>query len=413
MKPLTFSWKDVPAAYVSAEEFNNRLKTVKEMEETGKIKKTDFYTARNFVRILHTFCLCTTSYSAILRVYNNSQDYYQVIFNENRGTSVSEEPEVTGQMAYNYIENLFQEEYGYDKTLFKEFSGSKYIKEYKSIKNCVPKPVSMINPFHRNHVVDDIKKADISSAYPSEGSKKLPTLKGSKTVKGFAEPSEEYPFAFYINSHHLAIYKEFSTKSWCKSKKYYTLYDDMYNDSVTPEEEITILCKESELSLAPVFKDVYAAKIKGDPVAKLSMNAAIGWFQKTNSPRLSHLAAVIIARCCDRVMKVAKKIENKNSVVILIATDSVIWKGCELEEATDIKYLGSFTYEVHNGKFFGTGPKAYQILNDSGECITKYSGMKNTEEKSKIPFGEIPSLKGQHRYIISKDGHIEEVNWVI
>lgn len=412
-KPLTFSWKDEPATYCDADTINQKITECEELEKKGKLRKIPYYTSKNFLRLTRTYCIAHNKHSCVLRVYINSEDHYQYMFNENRGTSVSEQIEITGQQAYVYIEELFQDIYGDDKTLFRAFSGIQYKEEYNAIKNCVPKPVSMINNLYKECKVKDAWKADKSSAYPSEGSKSLPTLHQCKQVGGYVEPTEEYPFAFYLNSHHMSVYKEFDTRKWCKFSRYYTLYDDMFRDWIRPEEEITLLCKRSPYSLAPVFSKVYQDKLEGKAQAKLGMVAAIGMFQKTNNPRLSHLAAVIIGRCADEMLSIAHSIEKQNKTVLLIATDSIIWTGGKIQEATDSKFLGSFTYEIHGGMFYGVGSKAYQVINDLGECVTKYSGMKNSEEKNKLPFGTIPSKTLTRRYIINDDGKVEEVNWTV
>lgn len=411
--PTTFNWNEEDAIYVSAETINAKIDEMKELEKLGKIKEIPFYTAKNRLRIMHTYCINKNSYSVVLRIFNNSDDYQQYMFNTNRGTSVKEEPEISGMEAYNYIEEMFQKEYGKSKSLFTAFSGMLYKEQYNAIKNCVPKPVSMINRYIVGKPVNHVRKADISSAYPAEGSKLLPTLHGFKQVPGRVKPSPEYPFAFYINSHHMAVYNEFDTMSWCWKRRHYTLYDQMYDDSIPEEEDITILCKASEYSLKDIFEDIYIAKLNGDSRAKLGMNAAIGMFQKNNNPRLSMISAVIIARCVNRILKLAEKLENNKSTVLLIATDSIIWVGSTLEEATNKKFLGSFTYEIHDGKFYGISSKAYQTVDDEGVTKTKYSGMKNTEEKKNLKFGELPTKSITKRYMISDDGHVTEVNWAI
>lgn len=412
-KPLTFSWNDQPAVYCDADTINEKISQIEKMEAAGKIRKIAPYISKNFLRLGRTYYVMKNKFSVVLRVYINADDHYQYIFNMNRGTSVTPEADITGQQAYLFIEELFKDVYG-NKTLYRAFSGTEYKQEYNQIKLCIPKPVSMINPFYKGYKIKDVWKADTKSAYPNEGSKSLPTLHGCKSVKGIVKPTEEYPFAFYIHSHHMAIYNEFDTHDWWKLRRWYTLYDEMFVDYVPEDEEITVLCKRSTYSLKPIFMEVYRLKEEEHhPVAKLGMNAAIGYFQRTSDPRLSHLAAVIIGRCADRMLKIAKSIEDQKRTVLLIATDSIIWIGGMIPEATDLQFLGSFSYEIHGGQFFGQGSKAYQVINDIGECITKYSGMKNSDEKNNMKFGEIPSKVVTRRYIIDDDGKVREVNWAV
>lgn len=411
--PSTFNWNEQDAIYCSAETINEKLDECKQLSEKGLLTEVPFYTVKNMFRIYKTYCVSKNSYSVCLRIFNSPTSYVQYMFNSNRGTSVKEVPEVSGMEAYSYIEELFQSEYGYGKSLFTAFSGLKYKEMYLAIKQCVPKPIAMLNKYFAGKIIDGIYKADISSAYPAEGSKLLPTLHGAMKVPGRVEPNSDYPFAFYVNSHHMKIYREFSTMDWCYNRRHYTLYDEMFDDSVPPEEDLTILCKASEFSLSNVFEEVYEQKKRGNERAKMGMNAAIGMFQKNNNPKLSHLSAVIIARCVNRVLKMAKKLEEEKNSVILIATDSIIWLGKPFEEATDTKFLGSFTYEIHKGKFYGVSAKAYQTIDEAGNKKTVYSGMKNGKEKDAIEFGKIPSKVITKRYMISEDGHVQEINWAL
>lgn len=405
---LIVNWLNLPCTQCCAETINELIDRL----EKSNYKEVDFYSVRKFSKVYHTYCRSITDNGVLIRVVNSPSDLRQYSFNVNQSAR-DDVTRPTGLQAYEYLEAFFMEEYGEKNTLFKSFSGMKYSEEYRAIKNCVPKPITMVIKAAISKKLNHCWKADVSSAYPSEGAKKLPTLHECKKLEGFSKPSKDFPFAFYTKSHHIAIYNELDTHNWKDQKKWYNLYDSMFNDDVKPEKEVTILCKTSEFTLENVFKTVYAKKLAGDPLAKFGMNAAIGFFQKNSNPRLSHLASVIIARCCDRMLYTAYKIEKENdkNIVLFIGTDSIVWRGLRSKYATDDKYLGSLTYEAHDCLFFAQGPKAYQLIGDNGELVTKYAGMHNGQEKQSIAFGKIPTLRGAIKYIIEKDGRITEVNW--
>lgn len=408
MKTLIFNWTNVDSYYVSAEKMNQ---LIDKCEHDKDLKEVEWYFARRVPCIYHTWARSVNASGVCLRIFYSLSNYSQYIFNGVSNPiqpSKGEKKSLTGKRAYDILDDHFKEEYGDDISLFTAFSGMKYKNEYTIIKDCIPKPVCSMEKKAYGKIFDGCYKIDISSAYPNEASKALPTFHDFKHVQGRVIPNEEYPFAFYLKSHHMSIYKEFSTWEWTLSKKFYTLYDEMFSD-VDEEEDETILCKASEYQLGDIFRDLYVKKQMGDPDAKLAMNAAIGWFQKKTCPRLSHLSAVIIGRCCDRIIKMAKHIESEMNRVLIIMTDAILWKGKLIENIPSQKTLGAFTYEYRNVSFYGLGPKSYQIRDQFGNVITKYSGMKNCEEKDKLPFGHLPEPKEKIKYEISKSGRITEI----
>lgn len=403
---LVVRWLEMPVVQCSHETINSLIDKL----EKSDLKKVDFYSVSKYSRVYKTWCIKVAKGQGVLIRVVDDDGNKQYSFNINQSARDDVE-RPSGQQAYEYIESFFREQYGKRNSLFQAFSAMKYKEEYTAIKKCVPKPINFMHPRVAGKKLDHCFKADVSSAYPYEGTKKLPTLEGCKKLKGIKKPTKDFPFAFYIKSHHMAILNELDTHNWKNLKNYYTLYDQQFDDNV--EDEETILCKEASCSLKPIFDIVYQKKQQGDPLAKLGMNAFIGFCHKNSNPRLSHVAACILARCCDRMLNTTLEIEkeyNKN-VVVFIATDSIIWRGKTTSLATDDKYLGSFTYEHHDTMFYAQGPKAYQIVSDSGELITKYAGMKNGEDKDKIGFGKLPALKGNRKYVIMNDGRIKEVNF--
>lgn len=399
-------WLDMPLTQCDYKKINELIDEL----ESSDLKKIPWYSISNFLRVYKTWCINVDKDKGVcIRVVKGFNDIHQYCFNKSQAQRDNEE-KPSGAQAYRYVESIFEDIYGSRKSLFQAFSAKKYENEYRAIKACVPKPINWILDQAAGIEINHVWKADVSSAYPFEGTKKLPTLEGCKKLKGYGKPTKDFPFAFYTKSHHIAIYGELDTHKWSKYKKYYTLYESQFNDNVTDEE--TILCRASDYSMKPVFDIIYQKKQKGSKIAKLGMNAFIGMCHKNSNPRLSHIAACILARCCDRMLNITSKIEkeNPNNIVIFIGTDSIVWRGKKSSYATDDKYIGSFTYEYHDTKFFARGPKAYQIISDDGEIITKYAGMANGKDKSSLAFGKIPKLAAENKKIvICDDGRIEEI----
>lgn len=306
--------------------------------------------------------------------------------------------EKPGAYAYRKINEMFKKDNNTEKSLYKTLCNSNHIDDYKAIKLCVPRQISFMRVGFTHKIIDGVFKADVSSAFPAQGIKLIPTLKRCKRVAGYAEPNEKYPFAFYINSHHLAIYNELDTR--VDSKNYFMsqslqVHDNNIYDDVPEEKEITILCKAADFTLEDVFKELYNKKNNSSGIekqtSKLTMNAAIGYFQRNTDPKLSFISAVTIARSNHFILGNAVKLTEENNLVLYIATDSIVWKGKESNVATDNKYLGSFTYEVKNGRFYGVKVGSYQV-ECGGKVKTLCSYLPN-DGKELIKFGELPDPK--------------------
>ena len=402
-----FCWRMVRPEYVSPTKFNeiiNGLKDDKDIAEFEWINMNIKYR-----RIFNSWSLFDSEDRKEIRVnrlldveiekdeegtdsYACTVEFHRYIWLKNKVIPVDDsvvDDEHTGMHAYQRIEDKFNE-FNHTKTLALEsiFSGRKYRPLYSLIKLCVPVQIQFMNVGYRGQIVDSVYKADVSSAFPTQIMKDLPTLHGSIVVPGRAEPSEKYPFAFYVNSHHIKTFDGYDSHEMnCWYYREYYKCDDNVNDA----DEITILCpKMSEKyhdALAKAFEDCYIHR-KDDDFNKFVMNAAIGYMQRNTNPALSFISAIVILKCNIDMVRRCNQLVNEGNTVLFIATDSIAWKGKPSSIAIDEKYLGSFTYEGKNIKFLGYSSKAYQWLNNKGECITKYSGMKK-EESAKLGFGEL------------------------
>lgn len=402
-----FCWRRVRPEYVSPTKFNEIINGLKEDKEILEFKWINMNI--KYRRIADTWSIFDSEDRKEIRVnrelkveiekdeegtdsYACTVEFHRYIWLKNKVIPVDDsvvDDENTGMNAYQRIEDKFNE-FNHTKTLALEsiFSGRNYRSEYSLIKLCVPVQIQFMNVGYKGQIVDGVFKADVSSAFPTQIMRDLPTLHGRIIVPGRAEPSEKYPFAFYVNSHHIKTldgYDSHEMNCW-----YYREYYKC-DDSIKDEDELTILCPKMSQkyhdALAQAFRDCYDHR-KDDSFNKFVMNAAIGFMQRNSNPALSFISAIVILRCNIDMIRRCYQLEDEGNTVLFIATDSIAWKGNLSPIAIDEKYLGSFTYEGKNIKFLGYSCKAYQWLNNEGKCITKYSGMKK-EESAKLGFGEL------------------------
>ena len=402
-----FCWRRVRPEYVSPTKFNEIVNGLKADKKILEFEWDDMNI--KYRRIMNKWFMFDSEDRKEIRVnrklnveiekdeegtdsYACTVEFHRYVWMKNKVIPVDDsvvDDEETGLNAYQKIENKFNE-YNHTKTLALEsiFSGRKYRSEYSLIKLCVPVQIQFMNIGYKGKIVEGVYKADVSSAFPTQIMRDLPTLHGRIIVPGRVEPSEKYPFAFYVNSHHIKTLDGYNSH---EMTCYY--YREYYkcDDSIKDEDELTILCpKMSEKyhdALAKAFKDCYDHR-RDDCFNKFVMNACIGYFQRNTNPALSFISAIVILRCNIDMIRRCYQLVHEGNTVLFIATDSIAWKGKPSSIAIDEKYLGSFTYEGKNINFLGYSSKAYQWLTNEGKCITKYSGMKK-EESAKLGFGEL------------------------
>ena len=410
-----FCWNQVDPEYVSPTKFNTIISELKSDTELLQFKWVNLNI--KYRRIANKWSVFDSENRKEIRVnkelkvetetdeegnisYVCTVEFHRYVWMENKVIPVEEsaiDDEKSGMNAYRAIEDKFNY-YNNTKTLSLEsvFSGRKYKSQYTLIKGCVPVQIQFMNVGYKGKIVEGVYKADVSSAFPSQIMRDLPTLHDCKTVSGKVEPSEEYPFAFYTKSHHIKTldgYDSHELKSWFYERYY------KCDDKVKDADETTILCKkmsdEHHTALAKAFKDCYDHR-KDDNFNKFVMNASIGYFQRNKNPMLSFISAIVILRCNIDMLRRCKQLEKEGNTILFIATDSIAWKGKLSSVATNEKYLGSFTYEGKNIKFLGYSCKVYQWENNEGKCTTKYSGVKR-EESAKYKFGDLLHVEIQER----------------
>lgn len=282
------------------------------------------------------------------------------------------------------------------KTLGEIFGGLPRV--YHQYRTCVPSPINWAHPYYcleRGKVAENCVKADICSAYGTEASKTLPDCHPNKiqVLDGLVEPTEEYPFAFYLQSGHMAIWQEGDTFQLNQSA--YVTND--HTKPVFPFEERTLLMPVADGNLRDVFEELYEGR-KDNPDNKSIMNMTIGMFHRKksrlDSENLWPLAAVIKFRCNKRIIDTCEMLKFMGHTPILINTDSIMWRGSitpGMEEMfSDEKKLGNFTYEYKDCRAVMRSSKIYQIQDkETGETITRWSGSHTKKYTSQLAFGQI------------------------
>lgn len=267
------------------------------------------------------------------------------------------------------------------------------------LRACVPTQVSWstFNPNFYGKVAPHCYKMDISSAFPYEGTKTLPTWVGHKEMSGRVAPTEDYPFAFYSDGT-FAIWNEFDSTEFFTTPYYISKEEKELRDNKTakdfyysslPDASHTVLCKASQYTLKNVFEYFYERK-HTDELAKAIMNYSIGMCWLKIRPSFLHLAAVIIGRTVHRVIQTAYKLLDCGDSPLLIATDAIAWSGKPHPEwwtAKSNKKLGDFVVEVVDGEMIVVTSHKYQIKYGD-KVITRWSGVKKEQSQNMI-FGEV------------------------
>ena len=405
MKSIYLKWNDMKCKYVTKEEYNELLRSTRGKKYLTEIRRQD---VGGIFRFTNTYQVVKTQSSLELRIDNGEefQRYMcilratdKVIEDLNSGSGS------TGQDGYKHINAQFKEQYGI--SIYSALSGSKCFDDYTDIKKCVPAPINYANDLFMYKTVENCFESDESSAYPSKLVRSVPTLHSAKRVKGYAEPTEEYPFAFYIKSKHIKILNELDTRKF--KSKFYKDYFRKYQDAIKPEDEITILCKASKYSFAEIMKTMYN-KRKEQPIFKSYMNCFIGYCQKNNDPNLCQISAVVIARCIKIMLERAEQLEMEGNSILMINTDAIIWTGKQSSLSVKEKSLGAFVAEYENVKICYKGSKAYQILTSDGIVITKMSG-KTKDKQQAMKFGDVlgePETELTNNYYVNCHGYIKE-----
>jgi hypothetical protein len=309
--------------------------------------------------------------------------------------------EITGVEAHRRLEASFRERTG--KTLRVAFGVVDNEEEFEGYQYT---PLIFTSRHMCNRELPHVWKADVSSAYASEISKRIPDAHTQRRVDGEVDPSEEYPFAYYPDINQLAIYGELDTRKYQEhfyakkfnnprewSQEAYRVYGYAYTDRFHGKPgpaSYTILMREAEESLAPEYEDLYTRR-KIDDLAKATMVASIGAMSSRNTrvnnkTPARHITAVVYARHLIRMINLCDRIEELGGVVISAATDSLIWMAeKDLGVSTSVKKMGTFVTELEDVHMYITGQGRYAARRKDGSVEHKHQGISDLRaEKLKI-----------------------------
>lgn len=391
MKQFRIDWTTVPEKQVSFEEMNKFLDTynltrLRQNKENAYVKC--FEDIRNKYFVVNDW----PPYIVICG-YTSELGFFKLTTHGN--IQETRESGIDGGDAMEAIDNDFKRIY--KKSMAAAFRAVKYGSTAKEIKLCVPSPINYATDFWKEQRLYDIQKADVSSAYPNELSKPVPTLEDHKRVLGRVEPNAEYPFAFYLKSQHIKLIEEdgtiISTFDLEKSKEYMVSKTKKYNNTlinkfnnIPKEEDITILCKKAAYSFKPIMEFYYNNR-KENPQFKQYMNFTIGMFHNNKNPKYSHIAAVVLLRCSWHMVKRINELKKLNCEPLLVNTDSIAWMGDDISLTTNIKTLGAFVLEHRNCEMIICSPKKYQ-WKDGDKVETTWAGVKGIKEMN-LEYGKI------------------------
>ena len=281
---------------------------------------------------------------------------------------------VSGGAAFDLVNTMFWKRH--DKSLQAAFGRDERF-VYDSV-NMALAPIIYVDQHDCDYVLNNIYKADVSSAYPYGLFGDLPDTheKSKKVFSGVYPPTPEYPFAFYIRSGHMAIYNELDTY---RDFRLHPMYQTRakFKNELYGDNEITILLKASRFNLDDIMQDLYDRKGE-DPTIKTKMVAFIGYIRSTKSWQhhyMGHISACVYARHIKRMLAFYDAIVADHNKVKMIATDSICWQGHAMPSiTTKEKRIGNFVSEYENAKLLMLANGVYGLEADGKIVCFKHQG---------------------------------------
>lgn len=266
------------------------------------------------------------------------------------------------------------------KLMFKKRTGVNLLKAFgrttQFYKKFCPKPLYYISSrWDKYKWIEGISKEDFVSHYPYTSTLALPDANTAKEVDKYVLPDEEYKYAYYPDSGHVAVYGEFDSHEWIPEIRAFSAQVKLktaFLANYKAKDHKTILMKESPYSIKDeilYFFNIKAAAPK-DSVehndAKIFLLKFIGMLEQVNpiiyaSYPFAHLAAVIKWRANIKMFKTLREIGYNN--VIQVCVDGVIHAGKAVGSKTN--KLGELNIEVENAKFIQRGLNQYILKNET------------------------------------------------
>ena len=353
-------------------------------QATSKTLRKDFNDYDYRIRKKGSYCYLYT--------YNRFDGYMVYTTNPDDDAKNFRSPEERGKTAFNMVDEKFKELHD-GMTIRKAYGYSPI-----EIKRCIPKSFYYTNERYLGTLLPSVSACDFCSQYPSSGCGPLPDWNTATVHPGTVAPTEEYPFAFYMKSGHIAEYNNFDTHNWLDTFFYKALFRweegkiDSFNSKIKPEEDETVLCKASPYRMDDVW-EFYYKKRNVDPAAKLVMNATIGYMhlKSYKERRLGHVAAVIIARANNKMLNLANRIGHR--FVCHIVIDGIIYIGDRVFGGNE-KALNKLYQEWNDVECYIRGANAYVIQDHNGKILEiKHGSYDTTADGKEISIENTKSYK--------------------
>lgn len=322
------------------------------------------------------------------RIYCNIDGQYIIYKSHRFGKTINKK---TQNNPYDLVVDKFKERTGLGlEAMYKAFGTVPY--EYR---DCVPTPLCYHNPLYLSksseqlNVIYNVGSIDGCSQYPTALCGLLPDAKESKTVYGTIKPTKDYPFAFYLKSGHVAVYKEFDTHDWENHTWGKIIYRHKTN-FIKQDEDTTVLMKASNYNFKPEMEHFFNIKEnypKDSPEredAKLVMNAFIGnmWMSNPasyNRRKYAHIVAIAQARALQRMLYQLDRIYFMD--VIHICVDGIIYAGTQHygELGVHERKLGNFEQEFTNAEMVMRQYNTYIVkATETGKVLKSKHGSYDT-----------------------------------
>lgn len=333
----------------------------------------------------------------------NNTGYHYIIYYTELDEEKLERENGPGHRGWNTLNEFVEKRTG--KGLVKIFGTLPVENNTCYISRCVKsvKQLLWYNPIVLNKPLSNIYKGDIKSAFPSAFCGMLPNATSAVERRGRLLPTEEYPFAFYIKSGHMAEYNKYDTHDFLDNVWYKKSENAQRENAlsrgetfitfadVRDEDEITVLMKPAEINITRDIGKMFWVKENGKDEKtrkwyKAMLNALIGFMrseQFCHQHYQGHLACVAYARTVAKMVSLAEELVKEGSTPIYFATDCIMWVGKDSQTFSNTAGLGSFMEEANNAKVVICGMGQYWLEKDGEVISQKHQGIKEVVYQAK------------------------------
>lgn len=324
----------------------------------------------------HPWSYCVEQDHQQINLYTTDDEYrFIVYYTSCDGSKNERDLGVSGASAYRLVNRMFYERH--ERSLQSAFGRCEKEFIFNDV-NMALAPIIYTNNRDCDYILENIYKADVSSAYPYGCCFDLPDFhtKSMKRLSGIFPPTEEYPFAFYIKSGHMAIYGELDTYKDFRTHPLYGPRGKWHNEFYG-DKDITILLKASRFNLDDIMMDLYDQK-KNNRDIKTMMVAFIGYIRSPKSWQkkyMGHISACVYARHIKRMLYFYDQIVAAGNKVEMISTDSICWMGKAMPDiTTKEKRIGNFVSEYENVRLLMLANGVYGIEENKKVVCFKHQG---------------------------------------